>query len=373
MATRNTSVQPALLFMPDISGFTEFVNATEIMHAQSIIQEVLEVLIESNELHMEVGEIEGDAVFFYRLGEAPPLPQLFQQIRSMYTKFHQHLQLYDLQRICPCAACTSASRLKLKMIAHFGEVAGYSVKNHHKLFGRDVIVLHRLLKNRLEKKEYALLTRPLLSEAEGATYPDWFHAEQSREQYDVGEVEFTVADLSVLRLQVPRPKAPVYGSRNKTRIGFSEEAVLSAPAQKIFGTIFDISQRPRWMDGVKNIIHTGGDHINRVGTTHRCITGNKSNRLIVTEFARIYSDGAELVEMDGSGIGGCRFEVKALDKEESKLRIDVLVRNHFFLRWFFQLFLKKRLQKQIRRSIYNLGELCKDPFARKRTAVENLN
>ena len=87
MAT-NTTAQPALLFMPDISGFTEFVNATEIMHAQSIIQEVLEIIIESNELNMEVGEIEGDAVFFYRLGSAPPVPELMNQVKTMFTRFH---------------------------------------------------------------------------------------------------------------------------------------------------------------------------------------------------------------------------------------------------------------------------------------------
>jgi hypothetical protein len=62
-----TGVQPALLFMPDISGFTEFVNSTEITHAQSIIQEVLEQIIESNQMSLEVGEIEGDAVFFLQV------------------------------------------------------------------------------------------------------------------------------------------------------------------------------------------------------------------------------------------------------------------------------------------------------------------
>lgn len=77
MATTTTrsaaiAVQPALLYMPDISGFTQFVTSTEIDHAQGIIQELLEVLIDSNQLGLEVGEVEGDAVFFYRLGGAAP-------------------------------------------------------------------------------------------------------------------------------------------------------------------------------------------------------------------------------------------------------------------------------------------------------------
>src|SRR4051794_21329701 len=132
MATATTTstanaIQPALLFMPDISGFTEFVTSTEIEHAQSIVQEVLEVLIESNQLNLQVGEIEGDAVFFFRYGQAPSYSELLQQVQTMFTRFHQHLQLFDQQRICPCGACAAATGLKLKMIAHFGEVGGYTV------------------------------------------------------------------------------------------------------------------------------------------------------------------------------------------------------------------------------------------------------
>ena len=55
----------SLLFIPDITGFTEFVNNTEIEHGQHIISELLEKIIDSNELSMEISEVEGDAVLFY--------------------------------------------------------------------------------------------------------------------------------------------------------------------------------------------------------------------------------------------------------------------------------------------------------------------
>jgi hypothetical protein len=370
MAT-NTPAQPALLFMPDISGFTEFVNATEIMHAQSIIQEVLEIIIESNQLNMEVGEIEGDAVFFYRLGSAPTIPDLMNQVKNMFTRFHQHLRLYSLQRICPCAACSSATNLKLKIIVHFGEVAGYSVKNHHKLFGRDVIVLHRLLKNSLDKKEYALLTQPLLTGT--VNYPDWFRPEPASERYDVGEIAFEAGDLSPLKVSLPTLSPSKPNQRDKTKIVFTQEDIIPAAAEKVFGTIFNLSQRPKWMDGLKQVELIDGYHINRIGTTHRCILGKKNNPLIVTESARILSDGAELVEMDKSGIGGCRYRIKSVSSDECLLTIDMLVKKNFFLLTLFQLFMKKRYQKQIERSINNLKEFCKDPFVRKRTAMEHLN
>ena len=58
-----------LLFIPDISGFTRFVNGTEIEHSRMIIQELLEGLINSNLMELEISEIEGDAILFYKYGQ----------------------------------------------------------------------------------------------------------------------------------------------------------------------------------------------------------------------------------------------------------------------------------------------------------------
>ena len=38
-----------LLFIPDISGFSQFVNAVELEHSRFIIQQLLEVLIRAND------------------------------------------------------------------------------------------------------------------------------------------------------------------------------------------------------------------------------------------------------------------------------------------------------------------------------------
>ena len=63
---------PSLLFIPDISGFTKFVNNTAAEHGRHIIAELLDLIIESNELSLTVSELEGDAVF----GSAQPLKLL---------------------------------------------------------------------------------------------------------------------------------------------------------------------------------------------------------------------------------------------------------------------------------------------------------
>ena len=56
----------SLLFLPDISGFTKFVQTTEVEHSQHVIAELLEILIGSNQIGLELAEIEGDALFFYK-------------------------------------------------------------------------------------------------------------------------------------------------------------------------------------------------------------------------------------------------------------------------------------------------------------------
>jgi hypothetical protein len=140
-----------LLFIPDISGFTQFVNQTDIEHSRLIIQELLEILINANEIGLEISEVEGDAILFYKFGESPRLEDIYRQVEKMFTEFHRHLSMYDLTRFCQCKACRSAVHLSLKVITHYGEFTGYNVRSFNKLIGKDVIVAHQLLKNDIDQ------------------------------------------------------------------------------------------------------------------------------------------------------------------------------------------------------------------------------
>src|ERR671916_129266 len=129
-----------LLFIPDISGFTRFINETEIEHSRYIIQELLEILINANKIGLEISEIEGDAILFYKFGDPPALKELYQQVEDMFYAFHRHLINYDRSKYCQCTACKRAIELTLKVVTHYGEFTGYNVKNFSKLIGKDVIV-----------------------------------------------------------------------------------------------------------------------------------------------------------------------------------------------------------------------------------------
>ena len=63
--------------------------------------------------------------------------------------------------MCPCGSCTKTSALKLKFVAHLGEVATQTIRHRKKLVGLDVIQVHRLLKNPVRVPEYLLVSEEL--------------------------------------------------------------------------------------------------------------------------------------------------------------------------------------------------------------------
>jgi hypothetical protein len=156
---KTTESQTGLLFIPDISGFTQFVHTTEIDHSQHIISELLELIINANEMQLEVSEIEGDAVLFFRMGKPPSIASIASQVKKMFIDFHTYRRIIERDRVCQCGACSTAANLTLKFLVHFGDIAISDIKGHKKLMGRGVILVHRLLKNNITDNEYVLMTK----------------------------------------------------------------------------------------------------------------------------------------------------------------------------------------------------------------------
>lgn len=147
------------LYFPDITGFTSFVNNTEIEHGQHITAVLLEEIINSNYLDFIVSEIEGDSVLFFKAEKIDELKKLIDLSLHIHKKFHERRKQLDESTHCSCGACSSIVNLKLKFIIHFGEVKKIRINNFEKLYGRDVIIVHRLLKNKIKEAEYILITK----------------------------------------------------------------------------------------------------------------------------------------------------------------------------------------------------------------------
>ena len=51
-------------------------NETDVIHSQHIIEELLEILIDANEMNLQLSEIEGDAILFYKSESADSFKDL---------------------------------------------------------------------------------------------------------------------------------------------------------------------------------------------------------------------------------------------------------------------------------------------------------
>jgi uncharacterized protein DUF2652 len=152
------------LVLADISGFTAFITATELEHGPPIIAALLEEVIQRISPPLEVQELEGDAVFALGPdGSLVPPVALLEVLSAGFAGFRSRQREMQTDESCSCNACRSVSRLRLKMICHYGAFLRQTVGDRVQAAGSDVILAHRLLKNRLaEKVDYALLTRPAL-------------------------------------------------------------------------------------------------------------------------------------------------------------------------------------------------------------------
>jgi hypothetical protein len=262
----------SLFFIPDISGFTSFVQDMDLNHSQHIISELLELIIDEDELGLSLAEIEGDAVFFYKNGEIPSFDAILKQVHKTYTRFHEHLKLYDTQRVCNCGACSSASGLTLKFIIHVGESSLINVKGHSKPYGPEVIKVHRLMKNSIDSDDYALFSQDLMNELKSKKT-----LLIGKDEYgDLGEVYYQSTDLSHLKLNLPEPKIKHAGI--KTQQPIETSISIASPKKRIFKFITDFSLRKKW-DQTPSKFKFNPKDLNRIGSKHICIIDNTNYEL----------------------------------------------------------------------------------------------
>lgn len=140
-----------LIFIPDISGFTNFVKSIDINLGVSIVRDLLNNIIDNTPLDMNLSEIEGDAVLFYKLGQPFPLKEIIKGFTHMYEAFGIRFRKWKLQYHIE-------ADLSLKLIVHYGDIIVYDIKGFRKLYGETVIESHNLLKNGNGISDYILIT-----------------------------------------------------------------------------------------------------------------------------------------------------------------------------------------------------------------------
>ena len=262
-------MQNSLLFIPDISGYTKFVRHTEVQHSRHIISELLETLIDANSMGLELVEIEGDALFYYKLDYSPNSDELLEQVRRMYLAFHQYLNSYATRRICPCGACETAVDLKIKFIVHSGPLDFIQVKDITKPYGESVIQAHRALKNSIEKPEYLMLSSSLWNSLD--TKPKEENWLLGKDEYDFGNLDYHFLDLLEWKKHLKKEPSKDHFDDKKPDIIVSRD--IPVPSKSLFELLSNLEYRMRWTDGIKELKYKK-NQVNSSGSTHVCVLKN---------------------------------------------------------------------------------------------------
>ena len=156
-------IKPIFIILVDISGYTNFIrlHKMSLLHAEKIIGELMESILDQVEFPVVAHEILGDAISLYALDDGSPdlADNIYLQLEKYLLAFHKR-EAYLLRECgyCICDACNNVGQLKIKAILHSGEAAFTKVRDIQKISGEDVIITHRLLKNSITSDEYILVT-----------------------------------------------------------------------------------------------------------------------------------------------------------------------------------------------------------------------
>lgn len=264
--------ESAYFVIADISGYTGFLAEVELAHAQDIITDLMNTVLRGLRPPFRLAKLEGDAAFVYAVTDKVDGSILEDAVESAYFAFRKRLRDISRATTCECSACSQMQQLDFKFACHHGDFVRQRMAGREELAGRDVILVHRLLKNavneRLEGHAYALYTDTCIQALDIDPFAQ--HLIEHRESIDIfGEVKCWVRDLDEAweeekdrrRHEVTRDKAAMI-------IEFD----IAAPRQTVWEYFTAPGQRPKWR-GAEEVRETVESGRRGVGTINHCVHG----------------------------------------------------------------------------------------------------
>jgi hypothetical protein len=251
---RFSGLQTGALVLADISGYSKFIAQTEVDHSWSILHELLDTMVRTLSGRMDVSQVEGDAILFIT---GLSMPDVVASVEQTFIAFHRRLRDMDAVTTCPCAACANIGLLKLKFVVHHGSFSRQRLGNVEQLHGADVIVAHRLLKNRVPSKEYLLVTGAVLT-----LLPDEMRTgfTPHEEEFDVGVVACGYREMADLWR--------IAEAKERKRVEPAEAIVTSditvdAPVDVVYGEMLkpNVMQRYLFADDIETIPGARGESL----------------------------------------------------------------------------------------------------------------
>jgi hypothetical protein len=220
----------------------------ELDHANGVLSDLLQIIVERFRALLTLSKLEGDAVFAY-VPEAK-LPRgelLLELLESTYAAFRDRQLAIKRRTTCECNACRRIPDLDLKLLTHYGDFLRQDVGGIPELLGSDVNLVHRLLKNHLSEATgwhaYMLFTEAGLAHL-GLSFPD-AHAQVETYEH-LGPVQTYSLDLHQ-RYQALTEARRVYITAEEADLVFTRD--FAAPAPVVWDWLNDPQKRTRWMRG----------------------------------------------------------------------------------------------------------------------------
>src|SRR5258708_25765494 len=105
------------LVLADISGYTRFMklHTSSLLHAEVIITDLLEAVIDHAEHPLTLSKLEGDAVFLYApldSDERATAQDVMRQVVAFFEAFKAKERSLIACDACQCDACSNIDKLK---------------------------------------------------------------------------------------------------------------------------------------------------------------------------------------------------------------------------------------------------------------------
>ena len=271
-----TRTEPACLVIADISGYSGYLIAVELDHAQDVLADLMGTVVGALRPSFELAKLEGDAAFVYLSAATVDGPGFRDVIERCYFTFQRRLRDIRQASTCECKACDRIPSLDLKFVAHHGTIARQRMAGRDELVGGDVIVVHRLLKNSVVEKlgiaAYVLYTEAMLA-AMGVRDPKADGFVEHLEVYEtVGETVGWVSDLQAAwAAQRERERVLVPDVDAIVRVTATARAAQDVAWEWATSPV----RRIRWEDGLTDIVEETSTGRRGIGTVNHCMHGQQ--------------------------------------------------------------------------------------------------
>jgi uncharacterized protein YndB with AHSA1/START domain len=272
-----------ILLIADITGYTIYLQESELEHAHGVLSDLISILVEGTRPPLTVSNLQGDAVFSYGIETAVGGQTFVEIVESIYIAFRRALEEMAMNSTCGCNACANLGTLDLKFIIHHGEFLIQTIGASQELLGSDVILAHRLAKNTVTAatgvRAYALYTAALVEALDiGHLTTDW---EPHREEYDAGEVDCWVADMTPV-WQTARERSVIEIA--ETEYKGSRSVELAVPVERVWDRLTDPEFRRILIGSDRQVLDTEVRGRLGQGDVYQCYHGEHVVPSVILEW-----------------------------------------------------------------------------------------